>query len=104
MKRREFLLVFLVALSMLGILQLGILFHEFLHTQDFKTEAICLDMTNKSMAFVIGENFTTWKGDVDDNPAISRHMEIYFLQGMLDGALIIVVLVVYFNLTFDKKD
>lgn len=94
-------IMFLSILAIFGITLIGALFHEWIHTQDFETESLCFDYTNNSFMYVSSiytslGNYT----DIDDRSfSVSRHFEIYTYEGMIMGALFILLLISSFKST-----
>jgi tetrahydromethanopterin S-methyltransferase subunit G len=79
-------LLFITLLAVFGIIFLSGIFHEWLHTQDFETESLCIDYTNNSFMYV-----TTIGFKVDGN-------DIYLLQGLFIGILGVTVWIMFFYL------
>lgn len=90
------ILIFLAFSSILGIFFFSGLFHEWLHSQDFETESLCLDYTNNSLMYVT-HGYITIDGDSDiiddESEVVARHFEIYLLQGFLLGILAIIFII-----------
>jgi hypothetical protein len=82
-------LMFISMLGAFGIVMVGGVFHEWRHTNDYKTESLCLDYTNDSFMYVttFGVKVTSDLNVSDSDSIASNHFEIYQEQGVLIGAL-----------------
>ena len=88
-------LITLIAIP--GIMMIGSVLHELLHTQDFETESISWDYTNNSVMYVSGIHIYVGNSTQidEDSDAVARHFEIYALQGFTMGVLSVVIIVCF---------
>lgn len=90
---------FLFVLSVFGVAQLSVIFHEILHTKDNKldSEAICFNFNNDSIAFVANKDWLN-ENDAAIESFNEKHFVIYFFHGMFFASLIIILLIIVFLL------
>jgi len=91
-------LIFLIAISIPGVIFVGGIFHEWLHSQDFETESVCIDYTNNSFMYITSAyiylgNETNNHTNFDERSlSVSRHFEVYALEGIVIGILFTLIL------------
>lgn len=91
-------LLFITLISIPGIIMVGGIFHEFLHSQDFETESVCMDYNNGSFMYISSAYINANNGNSslnDDSLGVSRHFEIYQIEGFLMGILCVLVLLCF---------
>ena len=90
-------IMFVTFIAVFGIVMIGGLFHEWMHTQDFETESLCIDYTNNSFMYVTAAYISL--GNYTENSpltnerafTVERHFEIYMVEGIIMGALFVLL-------------